>query len=331
MVIDEEKIISHKNKTIISQMIEIIFFAYLCLMLYYRRKLLLGLIQKLGGEVLSTPLQKNLFLLTRRQKEKSFDFIPYKYGCFSLQANNDLSVLEKMGYVRKNSNGISIAWQLASDDNFISQLRIEDRAILSDIYNTFKAYSSNDLIRYTYVHYPFWAINSVILDEILSAEEKKNVLLQKNTTPNKCLFTIGYEGKSLETYINLLIVNNVKVLCDVRKNPLSKKWGFSKSLLKDACEKVNIKYVHIPQLGIESEERQDLKTFSDYKKLFEAYEKTTLTINNSYLLSIIEILRKNQCVALTCFEKDVCMCHRGVVAKNLMALDALKDFRLKNL
>jgi len=300
-------------------------------MFYYRRKLLLGLIQRLGGEVLSTSLQKNLFLLTRQQKEKSFDFIPYKYGCFSLQANNDLNVLEKMGYVKKKYNGTSTTWQLTSDDDFVSQLRIEDRTVLNYIYNTFKEYNSNDLIKYTYINYPFWAINSVILDDLLNAEEKKKVLLQKKDISEKCLFTIGYEGKSLETYINLLIVNNVKVLCDVRKNPLSKKWGFSKSLLKDACEKVNIRYMHIPQLGIESEERHDLKTFSDYKKLFETYEKTTLMDNNSYLLSIIQILQENQRVALTCFEKDVCMCHRGVVAKNLMILDALTGFKLKNL
>jgi uncharacterized protein (DUF488 family) len=300
-------------------------------MFYYRRKLLLGLIQKLGGEVLSTPLQKNLFLLTRRQKEKSFDFIPYKYGCFSLQANNDLSVLEKMGYVKKKYNGTSIAWQLTSNDDFVNQLRVEDKAALSYIHHTFGAYHSNDLIKYTYVNYPFWAINSIILDDLLNTEEKEKVLLQKKDTSEKCLFTIGYEGKSLETYINLLIINNVKVLCDVRKNPLSMKWGFSKSLLKDACEKVNIKYVHIPQLGIESEERQDLKTFSDYQKLFESYEKTTLTDNRSCLLSIVEILRENQRAALTCFEKDVCMCHRGVVAKNLMVLTALQGFTLKHL
>jgi uncharacterized protein (DUF488 family) len=300
-------------------------------MFYYRRKLLLGLIQKLGGGVLSTPFQKNLFLLTRLQREKSFDFIPYKYGCFSLQANNDLDVLEKMGYVEKRSHGTSILWQLASKDDFISKLRVEDRAILNYIYNTFRAYNSHDLIRYTYINYPFWAINSVILDSILNMEEIKTILLQKNDTSDRCLFTIGYEGKSLETYINLLIVNNVKILCDVRKNPLSKKWGFSKSILRDSCEKVNIKYMHIPQLGIESEERQHLKTFSDYKKLFETYEKTTLADNNTYLLNTAKILRENQRIALTCFEKDVCMCHRGVIAKNLMALDALKGFQLKNL
>ena len=300
-------------------------------MFYYRRKILLALIQRLGGEVLSTPLQKNLFLLTRQQKEKSFDFIPYKYGCYSLQANNDLGVLEKLGYIKKVQKRNSIAWTLTSNDNFIELLRPEDNAALSYIYNTFGSYNTNDLIKHTYVNYPYWAINSVILDDLLNHEEKQKILQQKKSLSEKCLFTIGYEGKSLETYINQLIINSVKVLCDVRKNPLSKKWGFSKSYLKDACEKVNIKYVHIPQLGIESEERQDLKTLSDYNKLFSNYEKTTLKTNNSYLLDVVKILQENNRIALTCFEKEVCMCHRGVVANNLMQLKELKDYKLRNI
>jgi uncharacterized protein (DUF488 family) len=300
-------------------------------MFYYRRKILLALIQKLGGEVLSTSLQKNLFLLTRQQKEKSFDFIPYKYGCYSLQANNDLSVLESQGYIRKTQRGNSIAWTLVSNDNFIEQLKSDDYAGLNYIYNTFNSYSSNDLIKYTYINYPYWAINSVILDDLLNNDEKQKVLQQRKSLSENCLFTIGYEGKSLETYINQLIINNIKVLCDVRKNPLSKKWGFSKSQLKDACEKVNIKYIHIPQLGIESEERQDLKTLSDYKKLFNNYEKTTLKTNNDYLLNVVKILEENHRIALTCFEKEVCMCHRGVVANNLMQLKELKDYKLRNI
>lgn len=300
-------------------------------MFYYRRKLLLALIQKLNGEVLSTPLQKNLFLLTRQQKEKSFDFIPYKYGCYSLQANNDLGVLENLGYIQKQQRGTSVAWILISKDDFIEQLKVEDKAALNYIYNTFSKYTSNELIKYTYINYPYWAINSVILDDLLNTNEKEKIIQQKRDVSDKCLFTIGYEGKSLETYINQLIINNIKVLCDVRKNSLSKKWGFSKSLLKDACEKVSIKYIHIPQLGIESEERQDLKTLSDYNRLFNNYEKTTLKTNKEYLFNVVKILHENKRVALTCFEKEVCMCHRGVVANNLMALDELKDYKLRNI
>ena len=45
-------------------------------MFYYRRKIILALLQKFNGELMSTPFQKYLFLLTRLQKDKSFDFVP---------------------------------------------------------------------------------------------------------------------------------------------------------------------------------------------------------------------------------------------------------------
>ncbi len=300
-------------------------------MFYYRRKIILALLQKFNGELLSTPFQKYLFLLTRLQKEKSFDFIPYKFGCYSLHANQDLMVLEKMGYIKRDQNKNSITWQLVSNDNFISLLKADDQAILNNIHRSFGHFRTNDLIKHTYINYPFWAINSSILNDVLSTEEKEKVLEQKKLSNSNCLFTIGYEGVSLETYINKLIINDIKVLCDVRKNSYSQKWGFSKNTLQDACEKVNIKYIHIPQLGIESGERQELNNLNDYKRLFATYEVSTLVDNNDYLLNLAEIVNSYHRVALTCFEKDVQMCHRGIVAAQLMKLDLLASYHRKDL
>lgn len=300
-------------------------------MFYYRRKILLALIQKFDGELLATSLQKDLFLLTRYQKEKSYDFIPYKYGCYSLLANQDLEVLTNMGYLEKRKTQQAIQWILLSKDNYIKQLKTEDIAAINYIYNTFKEYSLNELIRYTYINYPYWAINSNILDDILNPQEKQKVTDQKKVNPTPQLYTIGYEGLSLEQYINKLIINDIKLLCDVRKNSYSQKWGFSKAQLKDACEKVGIKFIHIPQLGIDSEERQELTSFAAYKKLFSKYEKTTLKENWEYLLKVSELLQSNKRIALTCFEKDVQICHRGVVAKALMGLPELRTYKLQNL
>jgi len=300
-------------------------------MFYYRRKIILALLQKFDGELLSTPLQKYLFLLTRLQKVKAFDFIPYKYGCYSLQANQDLIVLEKMGYITREQNKNAISWKLVSKDDFIAAIKKEDVSCLNNVYRTFSEYRTNDLIKHTYLNYPFWAINSTIMNDVLTEEERSKVLQQKKQSDESTLFTIGYEGVSLEMYINKLILNDVKVLCDVRKNSYSQKWGFSKSTLQDACEKVGIKFIHIPQLGIESNERQELNGLADYKKLFASYELTTLVENNKYLLELAGIVTSNKRVALTCFEKDVQMCHRGVVASQLMTLDSLKTFTRKDL
>ncbi len=68
-------------------------------MLYYRRKILLALLEVFEGQLTAKSLQKYLFLFTRSQNEKSFDFVPYRYGCFSFQANQDISTMAKYGYL----------------------------------------------------------------------------------------------------------------------------------------------------------------------------------------------------------------------------------------
>ena len=131
------------------------------------------------------------------------------------------------------------------------------------------------------------------------------------------LLTIGYEGRSLEGYLNLLIRNSVTVLCDVRRNPLSRKYGFSKSTLSKACEGVGIRYEHLPELGIDSEERRDLKTQADYDALFAAYERNDLPKQGAALAKIRGWIEQRERVALTCYEAQACQCHRHCVAEAL--------------
>jgi hypothetical protein len=66
-------------------------------MLYYRRKVLLALLEIFGGQLTAKSFQKYLFLFTRKQEIKVFDFVPYKYGCFSFQANQDIATLKTYG------------------------------------------------------------------------------------------------------------------------------------------------------------------------------------------------------------------------------------------
>ena len=71
---------------------------------------------------------------------------------------------------------------------------------------------------------------------VTKQKELNTIEQQKPHYAHKQLFTIGYEGISLETYINKLIINDVNVLCDVRKNAYSQKYGFSKQTLELACK-----------------------------------------------------------------------------------------------
>lgn len=290
----------------------------------------MALIEVFGGYLTAKQLQKYLFLFTRKQEEKAYDFIPYYYGCFSFQANQDIMTLSKLGYldIVKNENGRRI--QITKSGNYLLMLDMFEQYAIKEIRDSFGQLSQSELIRYTYIHYPYYATKSIIAKDLLNESELAIIEKQKRKFVEPQLFTIGYEGRSLEKYMNILIINDVRVLCDVRKNAYSQKYGFSKSQLEKACTGIGIKYIHVPQLGIESEYRQDLRTQKDYDILFDLYEKTTLKANWEYLLYVRQIIDKEKRVALTCFEESPMQCHRSRVAKHLMKLPNIK-FNLKHL
>lgn len=217
--------------------------------MYYRRKIILSLLQVFDGELEKIQLQKLLFLFTRFQKDKkTYDFVPYKFGCYSFQANADLSTLKKYGIVSETTK----SWKKEDEVNYLTELTKEDKKTISDFRIIYANKTSDDLINLTYKRYPYFAINSTVAKEYLTEEDFKNLDNYRSFEEDITLFTIGYQGITLEAYLNKLIKNNIKVLCDVRKNALSMKYGFSKSQLKNACNGVGIEYIHIPEVGIDS-------------------------------------------------------------------------------
>jgi len=63
------------------------------------------------------------------------------------------------------------------------------------------------------------------------------------------LFTIGYEGLSMDRFTAQLKAAGVRRVVDVRELPLSHKPGFSKRPLSRALEGAGLAYEHIPALG----------------------------------------------------------------------------------
>ncbi|MBD3638335.1 MAG: DUF488 family protein [Crocinitomicaceae bacterium] len=289
--------------------------------MYYRRKLILGLLEACGGKINSTRLQKLLLLVTRQQVKKAYDFVPYQFGCYSFTANQDMKTLGKYGIVAVTENSGQSTWLKLDNISYLNMLNKKDIEIIRKVSSQFNEYSNKELIKYTYRNYPFWAINSTIANELLNSDELSKIDDQKSQYDQPALLTIGYEGLTLESYINKLLINGVDVLWDVRKNSLSRKYGFSKNQLKHACEGVGIVFFHVPDLGIDSEKRQVLNSIKDYKKLFKEYEKTTLKKNLQQVRRLISAVSKGNRVAITCFEHDQCMCHRGEIAKKVQELD----------
>ena len=295
-------------------------------MMYYRRKILLSLLQTFEGRLEKIRLQKLLFLFCQKPDKPEFHFVPYKYGCYSFQANADLSTLTKMGLLTDNGK----EWMRVDSFDYFHQLKESDKKRLKAFKILYETKTSDDLIYITYKKFPFFAINSLIAETRLTREEYFKICSVRPKSNTTLLYTIGYEGVTLEEYLNKLILNDVKMLCDVRRNPLSMKYGFSKSQLKAACEGIGIAYLHLPEVGIASDLRQNLETQKDYDALFVRYQQECLVNTKSTQVQIFNLLKEHQRVALTCFEADICQCHRKPLAESIAELDGF-DFQVKHL
>jgi uncharacterized protein (DUF488 family) len=287
---------------------------------YYRRKIILALLQLFEGELEKIRLQKLLFLFTQRQEVKAYDFVPYKFGCYSYSANADLTTMTNKGMLSETENH----FKSNEKNDYLTLLKESDKAQLLQVKALFANLDANALMKHTYISFPYWATKSVKASSILSKEEQQKVESAKPKNNKTVLFTIGYEGISLEEYLNRLLQNDVKVLVDVRNNPLSMKYGFSKSQLKRYCESLGLQYLHLPEVGIQSEQRQELNNQNDYDRLFERYRKNNLTKTVNTQTEILNLLEKYSRIALTCFEANICQCHRKHLAEAIATLPGFK-------
>lgn len=288
--------------------------------MFYRRKIILALLQLFDRQIDKISLQKLLFLFTQRQQKSEYDFIPYRYGCYSYSANADLTTMVKKGILSETlSHFIS-----HETTDYFNLLKADDKKLLFYVKEQYGKMNADALMKHTYLNFPYTAINSVKAKEILTPQQLETVNNSRPASDKTILFTIGYEGVSLEEYLNRLLKNDVKVLVDVRNNPLSMKFGFSKSQLQRYCNSLGIAYVHYPEVGIQSEQRQELNIQADYDKLFAVYRKNNLTQTKLSQEKILDLLKEKKRIALTCFEANICQCHRKHLAE---AIENLPNFK----
>jgi uncharacterized protein (DUF488 family) len=282
--------------------------------------------QLFAGELEKIRLQKLLFLFAQKQENKAYDFVPYRFGCYSYSANADLSAMARKGILSETQRHfISL-----DKTDYLKSLKGTDLKNLVEIKTMYGSMSANALMKHTYINFPYWATKSEKAEDILTKIEFEKVKKSIPVSNKTILFTIGYEGISLEEYLNRLLKNDVKILVDVRNNPLSMKYGFSKSLLKRYCESMGIKYMHFPEVGIQSEQRQELKTQNDYDKLFAVYQKNNLPKTVLSQTAILELLNHHKRIALTCFEANICQCHRKYLAEAIESLPGF-EYEVKHL
>lgn len=256
---------------------------------------ILELLRACGGSLEARDLAVLLFLYGRTQPdgEAPYDFTAGKEGPVSFTAEADLEKLVARGLVRRDGG---------------LHLTKEGRALLG---------RSHDATIQDFVEHHQDLRGDALLAELLEGAALSRVKRARKEKDAPALSTIGYEGLSLERYLNVLLSHGVTLLCDVRANPNSRKFGFAKRALSHGCETVGIRYEHLPELGIATEKRKGVHTREDYDALFRKYERDWLPKQGAALDRIRSWIAEGERVALTCYEHDPRECHRRSVAKAL--------------
>ena len=266
-----------------------------------------------GGGLDKLDFQKLVFLYTQTcEQVPSYEFVPFKKGCFSFTSLADKAKLTEKGFLAEDED-----WRLTDAGLKAARVPADVLTKLHTFSERRKHLRGESLVAHAYRLYPYWATRSRVAEVILKGDDAALAVIEQarpvRTKAKLC--SIGYEGRSLEGYLNALLKAGVSVLCDVRKNPLSRKYGFSKKTLSQVSAELGIRYEHLPQLGIESEERQELKVLADYQALFSKYEQTVLTYEPVAVAKIADWVKAGECVALTCYERLPEYCHRTRIAR----------------
>ena len=187
-----------------------------------------------------------VFLLRHQPESKGgssfYDFLPYKYGPFSFALYQEMGKLQEQSYVLSEDDQ---PWTLNPRlADAVSALGGAVERDVKTVVEHFDRFTGDELLDYVSDRYPAYTVNS----------ERRGVVACPRAQP--AVFTAGYEGLSIDRFLNLLVVEGLERLIDVRNNPVLRRFGFHKTTLSKLANRLEIEYFHFPQLGIESAKRQ---------------------------------------------------------------------------
>lgn len=130
----------------------------------------------------------------------------------------------------------------------------------------------------------------------------------------------GYEGKSIEDLLDGLREQSIDTVVDVRLTPISRKRGFSKSRLREACASVDVEYLHLRTLGNPKDNRAgfgDLGVAGHEARERYRHEVLALDAAERDLSNLARRRDAGERLLLLCFEDYQELCHRAEIVRAL--------------
>lgn len=251
---------------------------------------------------------KWLFLFSQESTSdvSSYGFVPYKFGPFSFEAQQNVDQTLAQ-YIEESNSLYKVRCGKEEEvSTIINKIRSSDATILNQVWSVVHCLSHKDLLDRVYAEYPWYTTKSELLEHDVQIDAELAV------------YTSGYEGKSVDAFLNDLLQQGIRGILDVRCHAYSHKYGLSGPALNSICNKLGIQYDHLPALGVASKLRKDLSGPDAFKKLFDDYE--THLSEKSEALAVAAKIVKQRPTSLMCFEAKSECCHRGRLAPNLASL-----------
>ena len=280
-----------------------------------RQKIVVAILQEVGGHASRVQLMKWAFLLGMETPSHGgntyYQFVPYLHGPHSFALYQEIDTLLRDGVIEHQKENLSWALNDNAQQDTIAlpaSIKTELRYIMSK----YGPMTRSQLIDMVYDKYPWYTINC----------QDTNKRRGSRPVADTAVYTIGYEGLSVDNFLNRLLKNGIQCVVDVRNNPVSRRYGFHKSTLSRLCASLGLEYFHFPALGIPSSEREVLVVQDDYEKLFATYRRNMLPNQGETMKSVAAILRAGPSV-LVCMEADPAYCHRKSLAEALSSIAEL--------
>jgi uncharacterized protein (DUF488 family) len=136
----------------------------------------------------------------------------------------------------------------------------------------------------------------------------------------RTIATIGYEGASVQSFLNAVRDAGVELLVDVRAVASSRRPGFAKTRLAANLAEAGIDYLHLRGLGTPADGRAAARggRHDEMRGIFHEHLATDAA--QAELHALADLVRGGRRVCLLCFEADPAHCHRSMVADALQAL-----------
>ena len=128
------------------------------------------------------------------------------------------------------------------------------------------------------------------------------------------IFTIGYEGTTMDAFLAALKDAGVEQVIDVRALPLSRRPGFSKNSLAATLKDAGIGYVHLKALGTPKPGRDAAKK-GDWRTMEAIYASQLELPEAQAEAAKMRALAAEKRSALLCFERDAHHCHRTMLLR----------------